>query len=410
MTLKPDLEEQGVTSRKIDRLVRRALEKSNRKIVTVKIQQFSAEKVGYLGLHLHVRVITLDKDSSRKDTQEFFVKTIPYHNVAQVYVIEERNAFSKEVIFFDKLVPLMMEGYDGEPWCATCYATEEDTLVLDDLRTRGFTNRSGLFDEELVKSALSCMARFHASSLLTEHRLQKKLMDMYPRAFEEGSFLRTGKIYQWFKAGVDLAVTIAKKLGLDPAEIPRACEEVFRTVEPSPTKKNVICHADIWSSNLVFDKSSPPKCRIVDFQLIRYSPPVQDVICFMYLTTNRDFRKAQEVPMLRHYYSTLVETMKANNASVEVPTWSEIVTAMEEQRLGAVVSAVIFYPTVLMDRKIATKIFGDPESYANFVYNDRRSTVLEIMKSDMEYAKRIEEAVKELHEFSTKIDHLAVPT
>ncbi|XP_012287918.1 uncharacterized protein LOC105703807 [Orussus abietinus] len=402
-----------LTSKDVQLLVERVLGTPNTKIVSYEIKPYSSEKLGFLGAHNHLQVSVIKLNSPRRkelENLDFFVKSLPYEVDTQVSYIRERRVFLKEALFFEKLLPLLKEGYQGEEFCPNSYLVEDGFLVLQDLRKLGFSPRSGLFSEESLKSALSCLARFHAASLLTEHRLQKGLLEICPEAFQEASFSNSGKLFQCFITGVELAVVIAENLGLDASRIPQVCEKVFHSVLPSSCKRNVICHGDLWSSNLLFDETSPPRCLLVDFQLIRYCPPAQDVAYLLHLTTSRDFRKTRGTMMLRYYYSVLEEAIRAHNTSMEVPTWSEIATSMEEQRLIATVSAVQFLPNVLMDAELCHEVFDDPENYETFVFRDRWPVVFENMKRDSEYKRRVEEAVKELHELSMRIEHLPIPT
>lgn len=160
----------------------------------------------------------------------------------------------------------------------------------------------------------------------------------------------------------------------------------------------------------MFSKDAPPKCLLVDFQLMRYAPLAHDVVQFLYLCTDREFRETSEETMLKHYYRVLCETVKSRSSSVEVPPLSELIQGMEEQRLGAVITAAIYYQTVLLDENLGAQIMNDPDSYNKYVFQNRNEIVLKNMKTDPEYGRRIRDVVTELVELSFRLDELPKPT
>lgn len=115
--------------------------------------------------------------------------------------------------------------------------------------------------------------------------------------------------------------------------------------------------------------------------------------------------------MLKHYYSVLCETMNSTKSvSVEIPSWSELIEGIEEQRLGAIITAAMYFQTVLLDEKTSMEIMNDSAGYHEFVFNDRKKIVLDVMKIDPVYNKRLIEIVSELVEYSFRLDELPNPT
>lgn len=373
------------------------------------LKSYSDGKLGFLGSYqkLCVEVET----SSGKETLSFFLKGIPYEVPSQAEYVLDKCAFLKERIFYRDIVPQLCQGYNDEQWMPVCYWVKDNLLVFEDLGAKGYSLRSKLFDKELIVSSLKTIARLHASSLLAEARLGTPLKEVYPEAFMENAFCEDGKTRTWFDVSVKAIVAIAEHLGLDASLIPKACELVFPAMEMSSTKRNVISHGDLWGNNLMFSNTAPPKCLLVDFQLLRYSPMAHDVVQLLYLVADHDFRVTWEKTMLKHYYSVLCEIINSTKAiAVEVPSWSELVEGMEEQRLAAVITAAIYFQTVLLDAKTGAEILNDPDSYNDFEFKDRNETVLRVMKIDPVYCKRVTEAVTELVQLSFRLDELPKPT
>ena len=141
-------------------------------VVEYHLRPYSEEKIGFLGSHLCLIIVTRLPGYVECERLSFFVKTVPYDVPSQAAYVEEKGCFRKESDFFRILVPLMLEdGCKDESWTPDCYLAKLNVLVFEDMKYKGFANRSRMFDERTMKSAVECIARFHACSLVLEEKL-----------------------------------------------------------------------------------------------------------------------------------------------------------------------------------------------------------------------------------------------
>lgn len=167
-----------ITRQEAEHLVKSAVS-PDAELVDYHLRPYSEEKIGFLGTHLCLVVVTRKAGTNKRDKHSFFVKTVPYDVPSQAAYVEEKGCFRKEADFFRFLVPLLTKSYVGGAWTPRCYMAKEDTLVFEDMKGRGFSNRSKGFDEQTMKSAVACIARFHACSLLAEEKLDGKCINSY---------------------------------------------------------------------------------------------------------------------------------------------------------------------------------------------------------------------------------------
>lgn len=99
------------------------------------------------------------------------------------------------------------------------------------MKLKGYSMRGKILDKELMKSALMTVARLHASSILAEARLGKRLNKIFPNAFAEIIFVRSGKCFNWCTSGVNSAIAVANSLGLDSSKIPFLYEQFLKLTE-----------------------------------------------------------------------------------------------------------------------------------------------------------------------------------
>jgi len=379
-------------------------------LIRYTIQPYSDGKLGFLGSHYRLCIIA-STDEKEMIALPFFLKTIPYEVPDQAEYVMKKGVFKQETNFYSVIMPLLCKGYKGQPWAPMCYTVKENLMIFEDLCSKGYSMQDKLFNETLVRAGLSAIARLHAASLLAEWRLGMPFNQLYPDAFVERAFVHKGMTRMWFEAGMDVVATVARHLGHDPDLVRSACEQVYHAIRPSCTKANVISHGDLWGNNLMFNDKTLSKCLLVDYQLLRYSPLAHDVAQFLYLCTDRSFREMRETAMLHHYYEILCETLNVHDIhDIQRPAWSEVVDGMEEQRLAAVITATIYFPTILMDEKLSAQIMNNPTSYAEYFFRDRKDFVLSNMKKDSVYKTRISETVVELAELASRLDQLPKPS
>ncbi|XP_058803288.1 uncharacterized protein LOC131671107 [Phymastichus coffea] len=395
--------DRGIITREEARHVSKLSISSDAELVNYNLNPYSDEKLGFLSSQKTLTLEARKPGCKVNVTKCFFVKSMPYDVPLQAAYALEKNAFSKEIKFFQKIEPLMQDNYKSERWSPKCYLAKENTIVLEDMKVQGFRNNSRILNEEHLMSAVACVARFHASSLLAEQQLNgKSLNEVYPEVFEEAEYKNTGRKYTWFTTAINCVVSVAKDIGLETSHIFEASKRAFDIAIPSKVKRNVVTHGDLWSNNLLFDQAN--HCRLVDFQLLRYAPPGQDLMQLLYLCTLRKFREERETDVLECYYKNFKETLELNGFTGVTPSFEEIKHGADEQKFPALISAAINFPTIMIDGKIGAEIMNNLNSYEDYFFRDRKPIVEQIMAMDGEYETRIKDLFRELVEMSFKVD------
>uniref|UniRef100_A0A0K8WBL9 CHK kinase-like domain-containing protein n=1 Tax=Bactrocera latifrons TaxID=174628 RepID=A0A0K8WBL9_BACLA len=80
---------------------------------------------------------------------------------------------------------------------------------------------------------------------------------------------------------------------------------------------SVICHGDFWNNNILYNFDSNNKqgntaikAKLIDFQISRYSPPVLDLVHYLYACTEKPLRDAHFNEFMQIYYDTLAQFIR----------------------------------------------------------------------------------------------------
>ena len=109
----------------------------------------------------------------------------------------------------------------------------------------------------------------------------------------------------------------------------------------STSKYSTIIHGDFWSNNMMFhhdDDGNPVKVKLLDFQMLARGLPSRDIFYFLYVNTDKEFRKNHYEDLLRAYHQVLAGYMKEENMEV---TFQEFKAEVDKKRLGGFLGGAI---------------------------------------------------------------------
>ncbi|KAK7794868.1 hypothetical protein R5R35_013585 [Gryllus longicercus] len=386
------------------------------------------ESGGFMSDYLRFKIRIRLQDGTEK-CHNLFAKTVPRTPGGHRDFVEEVQCYVKEVGFYRKVLPLLLKHQNNDKrssvsgvigkWAPHCYLTRDDIIIMEDLGIFNFRilNSRDLLDWSHCVTVLKKIASFHAASIIFEEKekqnLEKtcRIVDLHPDCFTDviDRAMSDDKNKGWFLAGVRAIVALVPYLSKyqHSTKLQRMIQEKIPTVfesvgglKTSDKYRNVVCHGDLWSSNILFnygEDSRPDTARFVDYQVLRYAPPATDLVIFINTTTNQNFRKRHNKDMLKIYYKEFNSELQEYGLSAnEILSFEELHESFEHFSPAGRAIAGLYYQLILMDHEKKNSLFSSPENYSTFFLIDRSSDVRECFLKDEVFRYRMEEALNEL--------------
>ncbi|XP_033229014.1 uncharacterized protein LOC117180633 [Belonocnema kinseyi] len=310
----------------------------------------SKESSGLLGQYFNLKVRLVKRNSSEVKKLNFFIKMLPKKGV-QYNFIKACGFFEIELGLYEKIFPKILTSKETNlvPECFLCQ--KDHVLVFEDMSLQGYRVLDKFqylqLDQFLI--IVKHLARFHARSLIFEEKNRETVMQLC-HANEvlinknDGNLKSNlNKRFKNVTSMVDLLTDIdfGKKEECK-AKISRISSHHYEKSASSTKFRNVLCHRDLWNSNILFknnENGNDDHCCFVDFQLARYCPPAYDLLYFLYCTTSRNFRKEHSTEILfSKYYDTLTESLKEAKIDLSASfSWNDFIESMAEIKLSCMV-------------------------------------------------------------------------
>nr|CAH7714227.1 unnamed protein product [Callosobruchus chinensis] len=370
---------------------------------------------GMLGSHESLELTFLDSKGV-ESTRSFFVKFLPTIGW-QAEFARGLGAFTKEVFVYELLDRYQEEGVGMVTNVVPKFylGKANEYLVLENLSIEGYKtlDKHPVLDYDTVLTVLNALANFHASTIVYEEKQAESILKTYGAELKE-TFFGDGDAFANKRgieasiAGVLREIDIFKfptKLnsGKSFKEVARhICYEICNLVKPSKQYRNVLTHGDIWSSNILMKSDENKrniKCKFVDFQYSRYTPPSQDVLAFIYFTTSRSFRAKHLYEVLGVYYSYLEKYLKVSGVDPKkVLPFSEFMDSCEKQKAFAIVATAIYFQIIMLEDGVFDE-YCNSENKDELFLQDRGLIVEDYVEKDEKYKSRLRDSIQDLKDY-----------
>lgn len=198
----------------------------------------------------------------------------------------------------------------------------ETILVLEDLKAHDY--RSPDFAKGLrldqATLALEAIAKMHALSLAMRLAHSRSFNDVYPFLFQTDK--ATDSYQMLLDRGLpQLELFLEKKPHMTPVlkcilNIRRDMKRVISALLSPSCPVALLTHTDFWCNNLLF-RADGRHCIVLDWQMVTYSRPTNDVALLIISSLPGELRRAHQQQLLDTYWQVMTAFAAKLNVDVE---------------------------------------------------------------------------------------------
>ncbi|KAK0074728.1 hypothetical protein PV326_012209 [Microctonus aethiopoides] len=370
---------------------------------------------GYMGQYFKLKTIVVNNNlPMNKKSINFFMKLPPLLNSPQYKFNEEHESFTKEVDLYTTVFPKIFFGFNYCSIIPECFlGLKNEIIVLEDMAHLGYVMADKFTPLDLNHCiiVMKTLARFHAKSIIYEYKQKKNINDEFSHCLHEALFpIKDGLGRKMFNAAVKGVLSMVDLVtDLNECSKEKLKDKIIilsvnhaKMLLPSKKYKNVLCHGDLWTNNILFEYDStkkPNNCCLIDFQLARYNPPAHDILCFLQFTTTRKFRDNYADELFKIYYQTLAELLTEVNLDYKIIfPWHEFHESINELHKMCMIHGILNLPLMLLEPQAIDKYFmHEHERLEILIYSDRSPLICGQYRDVKRYRDRMSDAVIELH-------------
>ncbi|KAF2878837.1 hypothetical protein ILUMI_27326 [Ignelater luminosus] len=384
--------------------------KDNLKIVQYTTKRLTAAGENYGSLMLQTEIkLKSNTDPTTEKTLNLVAKLTPSNEFIKKF-FRTAITFKKEMEFYTTIAPILKsiqieqgvsEIIDCLPECygarisldSKSNVVDDGAIVLlENLKLKEFDimDRFTGLDFETTKLLVKDLAVFHAVvigvKLLKPDVFKNKILPhLGPVCMFEG--LSKEAQQQIVDGIIDIAGANHECVPLLP-KVKKSLLESWENMKNPPEPREpfaTITHNDFWVNNAMIklEGNKPIKCKIVDFQLIEYGSPADDLIFFLFSSVRKEVLDLHYDNLIKLYYEVFIKTLKDLKCDISPFTYASF-----EKEINTSAKMFQFLHIMIMLRPIFT-----PKKAATEVDNLSEQELLKDETISDEYRQKVPEMI-----------------
>ncbi|XP_037294836.1 uncharacterized protein LOC115454592 isoform X2 [Manduca sexta] len=331
-----------------------------------------------------------------KETHIFIKNLIP--NPEEMKIYSARDVFSRESFVYTelskKITELQNEANIPEKERYKMIKSFEEcnpeAIILENITYKGFKqcSRMDVVSLEFAELAISLLAKFHALSYVLKEN-DPNFFEEKIRSLKQPFFF--GEAWDGFTTNI-FRSTVAL---LDKDVRDKYEDKLLQMIKKFPdyinnaTTFGTLCYSDYRHGNImVKDTDNTLEIMPLDYQHIHYGCPVHDLIYFIFIGTDQDFRKKHLSHLKNLYYDTMEHFLRYFSININsIWTKQDFENVFAEKLAFGLIINFCFTPVIFAavddipsvtnslselsfktDARFAPRIRGTVEDFINWGY------------------------------------------
>lgn len=309
----------------------------NVKLKKYSTKQLTAAGENYGSLMIAVEIILEESNGlSREEVLNIVAKMCPPNEWIKK-MFNTVVTFKKEIAMYNTVFPILT-AFQREQGCSNvisffpkCYGArinlnassnvvdDDAILLLENLKLSGFelADRMKGFDLETAELIIKDLAAFHA--------VPTAIKILKPEIFKNKILPHLDKLRAFDCLSEDTEKMLMNNI-IDTALSNDECKSIIERIKnglqlcgqnaknrPPPVEPfATINHNDYWVNNTMikYKNGKPTENKMIDFQLIDYGSPGNDVIFFLFSSVQKEVLDVHYDRLVQLYYQTFIHTLK----------------------------------------------------------------------------------------------------
>ncbi|XP_040564435.1 uncharacterized protein [Lepeophtheirus salmonis] len=234
---------------------------------------------------------------------------------------------------------------------------KEDLIILENLYPQGFMfafNQDSGLDRRHAELVIRELAKFHAISFCMKEGDNNKMLQNYNYLVED-SLYRKDTIGFTKRTIMPVMASLAELIRNTPdyedvyewfVELARNFHAIQMEMVKPVNNFAVICHGDLWLSNILFRYESqsehsssstaslrPAEVKFIDFQSARFSSLATDLLIFLFTSVETSLRREMLGELVSLYYTTFLVSVRSLNVTDDIFSLEELLVEIEDHIL-----------------------------------------------------------------------------
>ncbi|XP_016986206.1 uncharacterized protein LOC108049511 [Drosophila rhopaloa] len=316
------------------------------KVVKISAKPATGKGDNFVGVMARIYVDYQLGDGSVQSKTYIVKETCPA-DAPQAKLFAEYDVYTREMDMYEFILPkmnqLLQEVGLTEKLTADAISVDRKsgTIILEDLAPYKYVNADRVKQLDLAHAqrTLELLAKFHAASIILKERhpelLSKSLYTHWYSREKKGYTEVWLGFFRVFLTFINGQPNLKKLYGDKLKKLhPQIMEYAARSYDVADTELQALIHADVWTTNIMFqyDDAGNPRIPVaIDFQFSNFNSPAVDLHYF-FNTSLREEVLDKESELVEYYYNTLKADLDKFSYKGSFPSLKEFKIQFERRR------------------------------------------------------------------------------
>ncbi|XP_023334969.1 uncharacterized protein LOC111706347 isoform X3 [Eurytemora carolleeae] len=366
-------------------------------------------------------------DGNKEKIYKLIIKSLPQSEDARNF-LQPSHTFEKEVqmystVFLDMAsfvkskTNIPLDSHESQVVdIPRCYysrwtgegSSKDDMIIMENLVPQGFVplkQGDPKMNVEHAELTIREIAKFHAISLCMSENSPEVLLEKYPKLREDSLYREDTREFTnrtMTPVMASLAEVLRSSTDYSPCypwfvRLAKNFHNIQIQIVQPQGQFAVICHGDLWWSNILYkydQNDKPLEVKFIDFQSSRVSSLVTDLLAFTFTSLPSFIRRQHIDSLLKLYHSTFLASCYSLQWSKQLFSLEDLQAEFRKHLLFGFIEGIWYLDIVYQGDRPGQAVVCDDEESMEGEEQDQVETRIRLNSEEEWEAKELKEKEK----------------